>query len=282
MYPVLLDLPSYGLLIRAGHVGNWLAVVVAVWLTLRWAQRLGGIEWGRALRVTLVLAAAVLIGARIHHVINHPGMYEGRWSYAFAVWGGSFHLPGGIISLGLATPWACRRFGVPIGRYADVLAAACGVGVAVARMGCFLQSCCYGIVCEQPWCISFPAGSQPHDMHRRAGILIPGIDASLPVHPLQLYFLAAGLGITVVTLWIMRHKSFDGEAALVALVLFSFTSSALEFWRHDFYPRTYWGPLPQLTWTGLAMTAASLALLATAEILHWRQTARFRAGLLNT
>ncbi len=282
MYPVLLDLPSHGLLIRAGHAGNWLAVIVAVWLTLRWAQRLGGIERGRALRVTLVLAAAVLIGARIHHVLNHPGVYSGRWSYAFALWGGSYHLPGGIIALGFATPWACRRFAVPIGRYADALAAACGVGIAVARLGCFLQGCCYGMVCDQPWCISFPVGSQAHEMHLRAGLLIPGLEGSAPVHPLQLYFLAAGLAIAAVTLWLIRHKSFDGEPALVALVLFSATTSALEFLRHDFYPRTYWGPLPQLTWTGLAMTGMSLALLATAEILHWRQTARFRSGVLNT
>ena len=279
MYPVLLDLPSYGVLIRAGHAFNWLSVIVAVWLTLYWAKRLGGIERRRALWVTLVLAAAVLAGARIHHVINHPGVYEGRWEYAFALWGGSYHLPGGIIALGLVTPWACRRFGVPLGRYADALAAGCGIGIAVARVGCFLQGCCYGVVCDQPWCISFPVGSMAHEMHLRAGILDPAINGSLPVHPLQLYFLAAGLAITAVTLLVVRYGNFDGEGALLALVLFSASSAVLEFWRHDFYPRTYWGPLPQLTWTGLAMTGFALLLFIGVEIAHWRRAARFQSGL---
>lgn len=279
MYPVLLDLPSFDLLIRAGHAGNWLAVVVAFWLTVRWSERLAGIERGRALRVTLVLAAAVLIGARIHHVVAHPGIYAGRWQYAFALWGGSFHLPGGIIALVLAAPWACRQLGVPIGRYSDVLAAACGVGIAAARLGCFLQGCCYGIVCQHAWCIAFPAGSQAHEMHKRAGLLPPGIEGSLPVHPLQIYFLIAALAIAAIALWLIRHKQFDGEAALVSLVLFSATTSGLEFLRHDFYPVPYWGPLPQLTLTGLAMTGASLALLAAAEVVHWRRTARVRSGL---
>lgn len=279
MHPVLLDIPSLDLLIRAGHAGNWLAVIVAFGLTVHWAQRLAGIDRARALRVTLVLAAAVLVGARIHHVLAHPGIYEGRWTYAFALWGGSFHLPGGIIALALALPWACRRFGVRLGRYADVLAAACGMGIATARLGCFLQGCCYGIVCNHAWCMAFPAGSQAHEMHRRGGLLPAGVEGSLPVHPLQLYFLVAAVAITAITLWLMRHRKFDGEPALVALVLFSATTSGLEFLRHDFYPVPYWGPLPQLTLTGLAMTGASLLILAVAEVRHWRRAARFRSAL---
>ena len=71
--------------------------------------------------------------------------------------------------------------------------------------------------------------------------------------------------------WLHPRKRYDGEVALVALVLFSTSAAALEFLRADAQPRVYWGPLPQLMWMALGMSAVSIAALAAAELVHRRR-----------
>jgi prolipoprotein diacylglyceryltransferase len=92
-----------------------------------------------------------------------------------------------------------------------------------------------------------------------------------PVHPLQLYFAATGVLITVVGIWHHGRKRYDGEPALLALLLFSASSLALEFLRAREGLRVYWGPLPQLAWVTLAMTAGAAVALAVAEERHRRR-----------
>jgi prolipoprotein diacylglyceryltransferase len=95
---------------------------------------------------------------------------------------------------------------------------------------------------------------------------------SLAVHPLQLYFVASGLTITAVSLWLGPRKRYDGQVALVALLLFSSVSVAgLEFFRADVQPRVYWGALPQLAWSGLAIATGTLLALAWAEMRRARR-----------
>src|SRR5262249_7293406 len=92
------------------------------------------------------------------------------------------------------------------------------------------------------------------------------------IHPLQLYFAAAALAIAATALWLRRRKRYDGQVALVGLVLFSASAAALEFFRADQPLRLYWGPLPQLEWTALPMTPAPIAPLAVAEYAHSRRS----------
>jgi prolipoprotein diacylglyceryltransferase len=123
-------------------------------------------------------------------------------------------------------------------------------------------------VCTLPWCVSFPAGSPTHAFQAARGLVAPGAVHALAVHPLQLYFATAGLLVVLVGLWLHPRKRYDGQVALVALLLFSASSAALEPFRADIPQRVYWGPLPQLEWIALGMTAAAIAALAIAELAH--------------
>jgi phosphatidylglycerol:prolipoprotein diacylglycerol transferase len=270
VYPTLLDLFDHHLVVRAGETGVRLAVLVCLWLAPRWAEALAGVDRRQARRATIVLALIFLAGARLHFLANHWRVYATRPLEALVIWGGSFHLPGGVIALVLATPLVCRRYGLALGRFNDGGTPAVGVGIAIARLGCFLQSCCFGSVCHWPWCVSFPPDSLPQAIHARYGLVADGA-RSLPVHPLQLYFVGAALLVTGVSVWLYPRRRYDGQVALVGLLLYSASSAALEFWRADHPSRTYWGPLPQLAWTTLAMTVASLAGLGVGEIVHRRR-----------
>jgi phosphatidylglycerol:prolipoprotein diacylglycerol transferase len=269
VYPTLIDLPDFHLVLRAGETGVRLGVLTCLWLAPRCAEALAGVDRRKARRAAIVLAIVFLAGARLHFVVNQWRTYAGHPFRALMIWGGSFHLPGGIIALLLATPAVCRWYAIPLGRFNDAGTPAVGIGVAIARLGCFLQSCCFGSICGWPWCVTFPLDSLPQVIHARHG-LVPEGGRSLPVHPLQLYFFAAALLITAISVWLYPRRRYDGQVALVALLLYSAISAALEFLRADYYPRAYWGSLPQLEWTTLAMTVAALAALAAGEVLHRR------------
>jgi phosphatidylglycerol:prolipoprotein diacylglycerol transferase len=44
-------------------------------------------------------------------------------------------------------------------------------GLALGRIGCLLNGCCYGGVSQQPWAVTFPQGSLPYDEQVRSGRL---------------------------------------------------------------------------------------------------------------
>jgi phosphatidylglycerol---prolipoprotein diacylglyceryl transferase len=265
VHRVLLDLPALGVSLHAEQTFLRLGVLVTVGLCVRWAQRYAGVDPRTALRVVLALAIVVLVGGRLHYVLNRPHAFDGHLADAFWIFGGPFHLPGGLIAVVLATPWLCRRFGVSPARFGDAIVPAIGVGIVIVRLGCFLESCCYGTPCDHAWCVSFPIGSLPYEAHQLQGLLTTESTGSLPIHPLQLYFLAAGAVIAALGLGLQRTKRFDGEIVLAGLLVYAGTSAAFEFLRADTADRTYWGALPQLEWTSLALFVATLGTLVVAE-----------------
>jgi len=62
---------------------------------------------------------------------------------------------GGVIAAGVFF----ARHKLPVLRFADIIAPSLVLGLALGRIGCFLNGCCYGGVCDYPWAVSFPVGS---------------------------------------------------------------------------------------------------------------------------
>ena len=271
MHPILLDLPSLGITVLS-YRACLLAAVLACWLIgPRRMARLEGVPPWSVFRAMALLGVAAFAGARLHYVLTHLGDFADRPLAALQFWSGGLHAGGGIVLLALAAPFVLARLGLPPARSADALVPVVGLGIAIARLGCFLHGCCFGTVCSWPWCITFPRDTYIYQYHADLGVLPLGAARTLPIHPLQLYFAAAALAVAAAGLSLQARKRYDGEVALVALLLFSASTAALEFLRADAQPRLYWGALPQLTWIALAMTAASLAALATAEVVHRRR-----------
>ena len=55
-----------------------------------------------------------------------------------------------------------RKYRVPGMALTDLVAPGVLIGVSLGRIGCFLNGCCYGGVCELPWAVQFPWRSPPH------------------------------------------------------------------------------------------------------------------------
>jgi phosphatidylglycerol:prolipoprotein diacylglycerol transferase len=50
---------------------------------------------------------------------------------------------------------------LPILAMLDIVTPGMLLGLALGRVGCFLNGCCFGGACELPWAVRFPAGSPP-------------------------------------------------------------------------------------------------------------------------
>lgn len=220
----------------------------------------------RRVQVALLLIAIVTFaGGRLHFVLANWGRFGGTPWRALTLSGGALHAPGAILGAALGTLVVVPGLGLPLGRFADGLAPAVGVGIAIARLGCFLHGCCFGSLCPYPWGVALPGTSFVALRQSEAGLLATDAARALPVHPLPLYFAAAGLGITAVLLWRRPRKRFDGELALLLVLLFAASSAVLESWRADDPGRVYWGPLPQLMWVNAILAGVAAVGLAAAQ-----------------
>jgi prolipoprotein diacylglyceryltransferase len=152
------SLPSYGTLLA-------LAAVVCVASTVAVARACGVRMW-RAAAWAAVLAVAALVGARLGHALVAPGTYAGPGAVAtlLAPQATGFALFGGLAACALAAPLAARALRVPLWTMLDATAAPLGVAVALAKLGCLLNGCCYGTACPT-WAaalgVHYPAGSGP-------------------------------------------------------------------------------------------------------------------------
>jgi phosphatidylglycerol:prolipoprotein diacylglycerol transferase len=265
MYPHAITLP-FGFTVSAHNALVTSAAVVSILLVVGFAPRLEGLPRIRTLAAMLVAVLGAFALGRAHYVLIRSGLDPADLLRLDR----NIHAGGAILGAVLGCWLGARLVALPLGKLADACAPAAGIGIAIARMGCLAHGCCFGRTCSLPWCFPWPAGTLVHEWHWRAGIIPEDALVSPPLHPLQIYFALLGLLVTVVTLAVHRRKRYDGEVALLALALFTGGSALLELLRVDYAERPYWGPLPQLAWTALALFAVTLAALAWGAMRHRR------------
>jgi phosphatidylglycerol:prolipoprotein diacylglycerol transferase len=270
MHPRLV-IPGTAIALQSHDVMVGAAVLVAALLGYAGIVR-EGIAPRRARWALALVAAATLLGGRLHFVLANFSLFADNPWRALRLASSGLHAPGAILGAVFGSLATLPLLRIPIARFADGLAPAVGVGIALARLGCFLHGCCYGDLCDRPWAVTLPNDSYVYLRQLESGALPPGAARTLPVHPLPLYFAASGLAISALLLWRRRRRRFVGELALTLLFLFALSSTLLEPIRADDPTRVYWGALPQLLWVSAAMTLASAAVLAAAEIRCRRGT----------
>jgi phosphatidylglycerol:prolipoprotein diacylglycerol transferase len=231
MHPVLFEIPGWNLKIHAYGVMIFLACGGALWITAWRVKRLG-------LRVNAVYELATwlflggVIGARALFVIRYPALIHGPLDLIQSWQGGNVFY--GCIMGGLAGSliyWWRHPF--PFWPMADAVAPALAVGVTLGRLGCFLNGCCYGALCDHAWAVRFPAESHAWITQVESGLLPPAAAWSLPVHPTQLYAAGAGLVILIVLSVAFSVRRRDGEIMALVMILYSLTRWPIESLRGD-------------------------------------------------
>ena len=70
---------------------------------------------------------------------------------------------GSLIGAMIAFAWFCQKRSLPVLAMADIIAPSLAVGLSIGRIGCLLNGCCYGGVCDADWplAVTFPRLSSP-------------------------------------------------------------------------------------------------------------------------
>jgi len=139
----------------------------------------------------------------------------------------------------------------------DAIVPAVTLGVAVSRLGCFLNGDDYGTPSNLPWAVAFPMGTEAYSDHWSRGWINGDAATSLTVHPVQIYASLFALALFVfLTHW---HGRRPGSRFAVFLSLYGAGRFADQFVRGDFQPIL--GPFSLTQLISIALILAGVFLL---------------------
>lgn len=233
MYPSIYSVPLYYL--------TWLvAAVTCVSLGVRWATR-ARFPAGSATLALVIATLSIALGSKIFYLLE--GSFFPLDDYVPISIRGPLHgfrIPGGVVALALTMPIVCKLLGLQWREFGDALIPLAAMGLVFIRLGCFLNGCCFGRVSSVPWAIAFPRSSWVYWYHRARLWIPPSAQSSLPVHPLQLYFLLAALVTLGVLLWQGRRAWYPGSTQFLFYFLFFGTTALLEPLRENYLTLNNW------------------------------------------
>lgn len=219
------------------HAPNIDPVLIRLWgpLQIRWYSLLyvGGFLVGRMILVHLskekrfhftaeqmeklivwALLAAV-IGARVVYcVVYDPmGFAQDPW-YLFKIYQGGLSFHGAMLAITIVAIWFARVNKIPFWNLTDAMALCATPGLAMGRLGNFINGELYGRVTDVPWAMIFPTGGPQ------------------PRHPSQLYELfMEGILLFCVTWFVKSRTKTDGVITMVFLLGYSLARFIVEFFR---------------------------------------------------
>ena len=217
-----------------------LGFMVGLWTASR-RGLLVGVPAEKILDLGPWLILGAIAGARTLYVISywHEEFSGQPLREIFMVQKGGLVFYGGLIGSSLACIIYARVKNLPLWKFADILAPSVALGYFFGRIGCLMNGCCFGRVCELPWAIRFPNQSAIWSQHHALG-LVGEFDRSAPVHPTQIYESLLNLGLYAALAWLFRRKKFDGQVFGTYLVCYALLRSFVEMFRGD-YPQHYLG-----------------------------------------
>lgn len=160
-----------GMAIRGYGVMLLFAVVAAVGLAAYRAPR-----YGVSAETIYALAPWVFIGgiagARLFYVIQYRDHFDSLRDMVLFTEGGLV-VYGGILGGFASAVVFLIRHRLPWLVIGDVIIPCIFVGIALGRIGCLMNGCCYGGRCEPgPMAIEFPPGSPVYEEQLRSGELV--------------------------------------------------------------------------------------------------------------
>ncbi len=210
MTPVLwtfgpFHLYSYGLSIAIG-------VLTALFLMTRRSAK----EEFLGPDILFDMTSTVLIwgfaGARLFFVAQNFSYYRSEPLKIFAVWEGGLIFYGGALLAGAGFWLLTRRKKLPFWRSLDFIVPYGALTHAFGRIGCFLNGCCYGKVCNLPWAVKFPGLARA-------------------VHPTQLYEAVYDFALFIFLSHRRKQPHFDGQISLLYFALYGMGRYLIEFLR---------------------------------------------------
>ncbi len=193
---------------------------------------------------------------------------KGFWEI-FEIWNGGIVFYGSILGGVVGFEIYRRLHPFPVRPMMDAIAPALAIGIAFGRVGCFLNGCCYGDVCNLPWAVTFPQKSSPWYHQLDLGLISTDALRSLPIHPTQLYSALDGLVLLFLLSAYYPRRKRDGEVMALLMVTYPVTRFLIEGLRND---------EPAFVF-GMTVSQAISVVVVLAGLAYWALTfGSFRRG----
>lgn len=236
MRPILMELfgmkiYSYGFMMVTGYF-------FALWFILKFAEK-AGMKSQDALDMSLISFVSGILGSRIVFVLlnlNDFSTFASLWEFQKGglAWHGG--IAGGVIAM---TVYSKVKKYSPLSSF-DLILTPSMAGLAIGRIGCFFNGCCYGKPAQLPWAVVFPSHRNP-----------------IPVHPAQLYEMVLDFVVFFFLWYWWDKRKFAGENSLLMLSLYSVARFIVEFFRYN-TPDQMISGLSLAQWISLAFFAAGI------------------------
>ncbi len=234
MHPVLFSIlkfpiHSYGFMLA-------LSFLIAIWWSSKRARKVN-LDPNVITDVGFYVILSAVVGARLYYVFLHFEEFKGNLGSIFnpfqdgALGIGGLVMYGGFIGAIMASVLFFKLKKLPFLPYADAIAPSVGVGIALTRVGCFLNGCCYGAVTGSSLGVLFPPNSPAGAFQLR--LHAHGAHAAVPhIYPSQLFETAGGFLITLIILWVGRKKLFTGFQFYLLWALYAILRFGVDLTRY--------------------------------------------------
>ncbi|KAA9154894.1 prolipoprotein diacylglyceryl transferase [Microbacterium lushaniae] len=235
-------------------------IVAAVLLTNARLTRRGAEPWV-VIDIALLAVPLAIIGARIYHVLTHPGFYFGEgadfWA-VFRIWEGGIAIYGALIGGAVGAWLGCRWTGIRFWTLADAIAPGLLLAQALGRFGNWFNQELFGQPTDLPWGLeidsdnpAFPAGLEPDTLF----------------HPTFLYEVIWNLLGVAVLLWVGRRFRLQwGRLFAVYLIWYSAGRIVWESIRID--PSEIYFGLRTNVWAAIAGVVLGLVIFFVQRRRH--------------
>jgi phosphatidylglycerol:prolipoprotein diacylglycerol transferase len=250
-----LPIYSYGVMLGLSLVVGW-------YLTLTLAEK-DGLPKETMANCYVVTAIAAIVGSRVLYIVTNLDEFKTA-SDLLALRKGGLVAYGGFIGGYLGSWWYLSRSKIKLMPWADVAVPSLASGLLVTRIGCYLFGCDFGkrLGDDAPGFLK-KLGTFPHwqagtiesgdgapafvrhmDLFRGTplGDVVTRTNASLPVHPTQIYESLCGLALLTLLLWQRKNQKFRGQIFFTFVFGYGFLRFLLEIIRDD-VERGEYGPM---------------------------------------
>lgn len=232
-----LTIPMYGVMSALGM----LAAFVLLGLTRKHTR----FSEDQALSAALWAIIMGFLGAKVLYWIVEIDQIIADPSYLLHTLREGFVFYGALIGgLGGVAIYSLRKK-LPFFSLTDYFIPGLVIGQAFGRIGCFFAGCCYGMECETPISVVFPAGG--------------AVPAGIPLLPTQLMESAFLFLLCAFLVWRLTKKKPFGTVSGWYMVLYGVWRFVIEFFRSD--ERGAVGALSTSQFISLFVFAGGVALL---------------------
>jgi len=244
---------AYALCILAG-------IIAATVLTSRRLTSRGG-EPGVVLDIILWAVPLGIVGARIYHVLTHPGdyFYPGadllRTLY---IWEGGNAIFGALLGGAVGAYIGCRMSGIRFWSFADALAPGMLIAQAMGRLGNWFNHELFGLPTTLPWGLQIETTNPAYPVGLPVGTLF---------HPTFLYEMIWNvIGVAVILLIERKLTLRWGKAFGVYLIWYGLGRSFFESIRVD--PGEIYFGIRTNVWAAYAAILIGLVILIVQSRRH--------------